>query len=208
MNWITLSLMTIASDPLLNQVATTPPPTEANSAYVVAAFGLIAAAVLFFMLELFVPSGGIFAVLCGTCTIASVVSMFLFNPILGLLLLICYVIVGPFAIYWGIKVWEHSTVGQKLILDAELDSAIPNEAASRDQVGPVSEETPLSAFIGREGVEDSQLRPGGFVKISGRRVDAIAEGELIEAGQRIRVVDAYDNQLKVRHIAPSPTAED
>ena len=116
MNWITLSLMTIASDPLLNQVATTPPPTEANSAYVVAAFGLIAAAVLFFMLELFVPSGGIFAVLCGTCTIASVVSMFLFNPILGLLLLICYVIVGPFAIYWGIKVWEHSTVGQKLIL--------------------------------------------------------------------------------------------
>lgn len=207
MNWITLPLMTIASDPLLNQV-TTAPPTEANSAYVVAAFGLIAAAILFFMLELFVPSGGIFAVLCGTCTIASVVSMFLFNPILGLLLLICYVIVGPFAIYWGIRVWEHSTVGRKLILDAELDSAIPNEAASRDQAGPVSEETPLSAFIGCEGVADSQLRPGGFVKISGRRVDAIAEGDLIEPGQRIRVVDAYDNQLKVRHIDPSPTTED
>ena len=181
------------------------PAAEANSAYIIAAFGLIAASVLFFILELFVPSGGVFAALCGTCTIASVVAMFLFNPLLGLLLLIGYVIVGPFAIYWGIKVWEHSPVGRKLILNAELDSSIPNEASPRSQSSSDPEEVPLSTFIGSEGTADSQLRPGGFVKIDGRRMDAIAEGDLIHPGQRIKVVEAYDNQLKVRPVDP-PTA--
>jgi membrane-bound serine protease (ClpP class) len=207
LNWMLLLLMTLANQPLVSQVATVP-AVEANPAYVVAAFGLMGASILFFTLELFVPSGGIFAVLCGTCTIASVVSMFLFNPILGLLLLIGYVIVAPFAIYWGFKVWEHSSVGRKLILSAELDSSIPNEASPRAQSGSDPEEVPLSTLIGSEGVADSQLRPVGFVKIDGRRMDAIAEGDLIHPGQRIRVVEAYDNQLKVRPIDPAPPSED
>jgi membrane-bound ClpP family serine protease len=41
----------------------------------------------------------------------------------------------------------------------------------------------------------------GFVRIENERLDAIAEGEVIELGQRVEVVDAYDNQLKVRHVS-------
>ena len=206
MNWTLFSLMTIANGPMLSQAAAAP-AVEANPAYIIAAFGLMGASALFFILELFVPSGGIFAALCGTCTIASVVSMFLFNPLLGLLLLIGYVIVGPFAIYWGIKVWEQSFVGRKLILNAELDSSIPNEASPGARSSSDPEEIPLSSFIGSEGIADSQLRPGGFVKIDGRRMDAIAEGELIHPGARVRVVDAYDNQLKVRPLDPPPSED-
>ena len=33
------------------------------------------------------------------------------------------------------------------------------------------------------------------------RLDAIAEGEVIEVGQSVEVVDAYDNQIKVRAIS-------
>ena len=62
-------------------------------------------------------------------------------------------------------------------------------------------------FIGSEGIADSQLRPGGFVKIDGRRMDAIAEGELIHPGARVRVVDAYDNQLKARPLDPPPSED-
>ena len=73
MNWTLLTLMTVANGPLVNQAAAAP-AAEANPAYIIAAFGLMGASALFFILELFVPSGGIFATLCGTCTIASVAS--------------------------------------------------------------------------------------------------------------------------------------
>ena len=53
---------------------------------------------------------------------------------------------------------------------------------------------------GDHDVADTQLRPVGFVRIDGHRIDAIAEGDVIEAGARIRVVEAYDNQVKVRAV--------
>ena len=185
-------------------MATTVAPTQpANTAYIIASVALIGCSILFFTLELFVPSGGIFALICGACTIASVVTMFLYTPLLGLVLLIGYVVVGPFAIYWGLHVWEHSGVGRRLILDAELDSSAEEEfvieAGSQQSVGIQQ----TSTLIGETGMTDSSLRPVGFVKINGRRVDAIAEGDLIEAGRTVVVVDAYDNQIKVREIEDS-----
>ncbi len=199
MNWMTLLAGTTE---LWATLAAQAPQVEAsNTAYIIAAFALIGCSVLFFILELFVPSGGIFALLCGACTIASVVTMFMYTPALGLVLLIGYVIVGPFAIYWGIHVWEHSGVGRRLILDAELDSSGTNELDGHQESDGTAEGFSIRSLIGEEGVTDSLLRPVGFVKINGRRVDAIAEGDLIEAGRRIRVVDAYDNQLKVREVA-------
>ena len=58
----------------------------------------------------------------------------------------------------------------------------------------------IKSLVGEHGVADSALRPVGFVRIDGERLDAIAEGEMIEAGTPIEVVNAYDNQLKVRPI--------
>ena len=42
------------------------------------------------------------------------------------------------------------------------------------------------------------LRPVGTVRIAGRRLDAMAESGIIEAGTAIVVTDVYDNQVKVR----------
>ena len=42
------------------------------------------------------------------------------------------------------------------------------------------------------------IRPVGFIKINGMRVDAISESGVIEADTPVIVTDAYDNQLKVR----------
>ena len=60
--------------------------------------------------------------------------------------------------------------------------------------------TTIKKHIGEKGLTDSVLRPVGFVMIEGQRIDAIAEGEMIEANRPVLVVDAYDNQLKVREI--------
>jgi membrane-bound serine protease (ClpP class) len=204
MNWI-LDLMTNLTASTAGSAATMA-ANEPNTAYIIAAFALVAGAMLFFTLELFVPSGGLFATLCGACSIASVVTMFLYTPALGGILLFAYVIAGPFAIYWGIRIWENSPVGRRLILDAELDSAISDDLPENTDVEGSSQKTEtIRDLIGLEGVSDSPLRPVGFVNINGRRVDAIAEGDMIEAGERVHVVDAYDNQLKVRLIDPGTT---
>lgn len=179
--------------------------TEPNNALVIASFALTAAAVLFFMLEIFVPSGGLFALLCGACAIASIVVMFVFNGGLGVLMLIGYVVVVPFAFYWGIRLWERSPIGRKLILGAEEDFTTATESATRSEVDRRDRVASIKSLIGRKGVTDSQLRPVGFVRIDGERIDAIAEGDVIDVGESIIVVDAYDNQLKVRptgQIAP------
>jgi membrane-bound serine protease (ClpP class) len=53
-------------------------------------------------------------------------------------------------------------------------------------------------MIGRQGEVITTLRPVGVVLIGGERIDALAESGVIEEGEMIEVVDAYDNQLKVR----------
>ncbi len=183
---------------------TTPVAAAApNNALVIASFALAAAAALFFTLEIFLPSGGLLALLCGACAIASIVVMFVYDSALGVLMMVGYVIVIPFAFYWGVRLWERSPLGRKLILDADEDFTSENESASRSEVDRVDRVDSIKKLIGRTGIADSQLRPVGFVRIDGERVDAIAEGELIDAGQAITVVDAYDNQLKVRLVEPN-----
>lgn len=174
-----------------------------NNALLIASFALTAAAVFFFMLEIFLPSGGLLALLCGACSIASIVVMFVFDSALGALMMIGYVVVIPFAFYWGVRLWERSPIGRKLILGADEDFTSESESVNRSEVDRQDRVSSIKRLIGRTGIADSQLRPVGYVRIDGERLDAIAEGDLIDAGQTITVVDAYDNQLKVRLAEPN-----
>ena len=60
----------------------------------------------------------------------------------------------------------------------------------------------LRQLIGAEGVTETALRPVGFVKINGQRLDAMAESGIVEAGMPVVVTDVYDNQIKVRPATP------
>jgi membrane-bound serine protease (ClpP class) len=56
----------------------------------------------------------------------------------------------------------------------------------------------LHGLVGRSGVARSPLRPAGTVVIDDRRVDAVSEGEVIEAGRRVVVVDVRGASVVVR----------
>ena len=56
----------------------------------------------------------------------------------------------------------------------------------------------LRQLIGAEGMTITDLRPVGFVKINGQRLDAMAETGIVEADTPVVVTDVYDNQVKVR----------
>jgi len=55
-------------------------------------------------------------------------------------------------------------------------------------------------LLGKTGRASSALRPAGIAEIDGRRVDVVSEGELIDAGQSIRVTRVDGNRIVVRPI--------
>lgn len=147
----------------------------------VATFGI-------FIIELLIPTGGLLAILCVGCAIASVVLGFMHDPTLGMLLLAIYAVAAPFMLTYGLRFAARSPLGRKLVLSAEIPARTAGDS------------TPAQALpaVGDTGDAITQLRPAGFVRIQGRRIDATAEGDLIEAGTPIEVASVRDGQVRVR----------
>ena len=170
-------------------------------------FLLIGGAVLLLVLEAFIPSAGILAIAAAGCAIGSIITTFMFNDMLGIAVMIGYVLLTPLGLYWGIRLWKDSALGRKWILGAEsegIDENTINPEAERIRIERL---TSIKDHVGETGITDSVLRPVGFVLIKGQRIDAIAEGDMIDAGRTVLVVDAYDNQLKVREMGAEGTAD-
>ena len=113
-----------------------------------------------------------------------------------------YLVAAPFAVVYGFKLWARSPIGRNLILGAsesvhtqgmdEQEADLENARLRRERAQK------LQSMVGKHGVVLTQLRPVGVIEIDGDRADALAETGLIEEGERVIVVEAYDNQLKVR----------
>lgn len=161
-------------------------------------FILGAAAVVLLFLELLIPSGGLIGLLCGVAAVASVVAFFRFDPTFGVGALLLYVIMAPVLIWLLFRVWIHSPLARRMILggatETEDGEAAPDAATASRRQRLVQ----LRELIGAEGIAETALRPVGFVKINGRRLDGLAESGVIEAGTPVVVTDVYDNQIQVR----------
>ena len=166
---------------------------------------LIGGVVLFLILEAFIPSGGFLAILAACAAIGSIITTFMFNDMLGIAVMIGYVILTPMGLYWGIRLWKDSSLGRKWILGAESEGIDENTLNPEAEKVRVERLTSIKDHIGETGLTDSVLRPVGFVMIDGQRIDAIAEGDMINTNRPVLVVDAYDNQLKVREIEAEDT---
>lgn len=161
--------------------------------------GLVLAGVAVFLLvlEFLIPSGGLIALLCALAAIGSVGAFFAHDPIWGLAALALYALLAPVAIVFGVKVWASSPLGRRMILRAtesgsELD---PTDRAIARGTAP---DASLAALVGRVGRTVTPLRPVGFVRIEGRRLDAVADFGVIDAEVEVEVIDARDNALRVR----------
>jgi membrane-bound ClpP family serine protease len=162
---------------------------EESSGALIAAILLGVAAFGIFFIEFVIPSGGLLAILCVLCAIASVVLGFMHDPTLGMFLLALYGLAAPFMLMLGLKLTARTPMGRRMVLSAE-DPA-------RTGSGIAEESTQLPR-IGARGEAITPLRPSGFVRIEGRRLDASAEGDLIDAGTAIEVVSIREGQVRVR----------
>jgi membrane-bound serine protease (ClpP class) len=77
--------------------------------------------------------------------------------------------------------------GRHLILDTGL-GALTTGAAPDDN----------RRFLGQRGTAASPLRPAGIADLEGERVDVVSQGEYIETGEAIEVVQVEGNRIVVR----------
>lgn len=74
----------------------------------------------------------------------------------------------------------------------------PPPAAERAYIDRQESVVDYSSLIGSEGVASTDLRPSGKAEIDHQLIDVIAEGEPLDAGTPIVVVDARGNRVVVR----------
>lgn len=140
--------------------------------------GLIVAEILF-------PSLGLLAVLATAAIIGSVAVAFGIDSSTGTVFLAVVAIAVPVTILLGFKIFPKTPMGKALINPGlSFDSTRSYDA--RD-----------IALAGKEGVVESMLRPAGIARIEGRRVDVVSRGEMIQAGERVRVVEVEGNRVVV-----------
>ena len=166
----------------------------------------LAVAVMFLILELFVPSAGVFGLVAALLILASLVAGFWYHLAFGAGLLLVIVVATPFFIAFAVKIWPHTPIGKRILIgDRSEDTVLPKG----------SHYTNISNQAGRTGVAKTKMYPSGIVLIDGEPFDAVSNGFPIDQGEPIRVVSVQGNRLQVQKIEddevlsePSSSPED
>jgi membrane-bound serine protease (ClpP class) len=137
---------------------------------------LLAIGLVLIVLELMFPSLGALGVAAALCIIASISFAFAEDRNTGIAFLAATAVLVPTAILLGFKLLPRSPLGKVLV----------NKGTSFSDVAAV--DTRDRALVGKIGVAENLLRPGGTIHIEGRRVDVVTRGEPIEAGASVRVL--------------------
>lgn len=165
-----------------------------TESYLFWGFGLLGAALILFVIEIFLPSGGVIAILSATAAIASVVAFWMESWVWGISSLGVVIVLTPVCFNFAIKVMPHTPFGKLLILGAEEEDA--GQRAAVDAERHQQEQS----LIGAEGRTLTDLRPVGTAEIEGTRVDALSESGVIPAGTRVKVVRVEGTQITVRAV--------
>lgn len=151
---------------------------------------LIGVALLLFVIEIFLPSGGVIGTASALCLVAGVVMFYWIDPTLGVIWTLVTLIALPFGIVLALKVWPHTPVGRILTL-GNVDAV---EGAMHAQ----TQRAARLSLVGKRGVVVSELHPGGECEIDGQRYECVAIGSVIGAGSPIEVVSSDGMTLHVR----------
>ncbi len=154
--------------------------------------GLIAGALLLVFVEVFVPSGGLIALIAGAAAIAGIWQLFLYDTLWGVIGTMGVLVMTPVVVTFGLKMLPSTPIGRKMFfgeVPPDEERRLGEESRARES---------MHAMVGMEGEAVTDLRPVGVVRIEGERYDALAEGAFIDAGTRVKVTVIDGMQVKVR----------
>ncbi len=157
---------------------------------------LLVSGLLLLGAEIFVP-GGVLGAFGGMLLLGAVVAGFPAFPGYGHFVAIGILFLVGIAIALWIHIFPRSRVGQAMTV-------------SEDESDFSAVQDGLKELLGAQGEAKSDLRPGGFAMINGRRIDVVTEGSMIDRGTPITVVDVEGNRVVVRRsetATPHPAGE-
>lgn len=142
--------------------------------------------------EIFVP-GGILGSLGAIALIGAVICGFLAFPDYGAWIALGIILMVGVAFVLWIKIFPGTRIGKSMTL-------------SKDLADSKGAEEGLGSLIGKEGVSSSVLRPSGFATISGKRIDVVTRGEMINSGEPVMVIEVESNRVVVKAVAKQKEA--
>jgi membrane-bound serine protease (ClpP class) len=150
--------------------------------------GLLVAGAVLLMLEILTPTFGILAMLAVVAFCAGVWACFLENAMLGLIVLIALIVVIPLYLVMLVKWLPQNPLSRGLFL----------QKAHEGEGEGVPDAGSLQTLVGRSATTETPLRPAGMIRVNGRRISALAEGDLIDAGKNVTIVRVSGSDVMVR----------
>ena len=168
--------------------------------FIVLAVLCFGAAVILFLMELVIPSGGILGVLAAVALVAGVVFLFLEDTTYGLYGAIVTIAVLPFALYGGLSLWARSPLARWVMLNTRQSALTLRQVSADDGEESEAPVHPRAALVGKTGKVISDLRPVGVCNIAGERLECHAQVGVITRGTPVRVVAVEGMQTIVRPV--------
>jgi membrane-bound serine protease (ClpP class) len=141
------------------------------------------------VLEVFIPSGGIIAILSGVALIAALVLAFqesaTTGPMIGFLFALVTVFAVPSIIALAFKIWPKTPMGKAFLGELPTDEEVLPEESRR-------------VLVGHVGIARTKMLPSGAVEIDGQMIDAVTQGQAIEPGTYVVVAEVRANRVVVR----------
>jgi len=141
------------------------------------------------VLEVFIPSGGVISILSGVAFITAILVASWEGPTTGPVTGFAFAAITLFAVPTlvavAFKYWPRTRMGKAFL------GELPRE----DEVVP---EDSRRTLIGRVGVARSKMLPSGAVEIDGQMIDAVSQGQAVEPGAYVVVVEVRANRVVVR----------
>jgi membrane-bound serine protease (ClpP class) len=138
---------------------------------------------LLLVAEVVFVSFGVIATMAAIALLSAVFVAFQQSVAFGALMVAVEAIAAPVVLTFAFKLLPKTKLGKAMIL------AGPQAGGGDDPQ--------LRALVGRQGETVSPLRPAGFARIDGVRVDVVTRGEMLDAGCPIVVLDVAGNRVVV-----------
>ncbi len=144
------------------------------------------------MVEIFIPSGGVIGFLSFASIIAAIVMAFYQSgPTIGIMFLSVSCIAVPAVLAMAFRLLPRTPMGKRLLPDLPTAEEVLPDSEDRRR---------LRQMVGRVGRTKSKMMPSGAVMIDGHTIDAVSEGQPLEAEEPVRVIAVRGTMVVVRPV--------
>ncbi|MFO0279309.1 MAG: NfeD family protein, partial [Planctomycetota bacterium] len=139
---------------------------------------------LLLVAEVVFVSFGVIATAAAIALLSAIFVAFQHSIGFGVTIVAFEAVASPVVLSLAFKLLPKTRFGKALIL-------------SGPQAPTTAEDPALRALVGKAGDAVSPLRPAGFARIDGKRIDVVTRGEMLDTGCPVVVLDVAGNRVVV-----------